>query len=66
MGETDIVYENDRYWVSTAKAAGFRWKGYCVWEKGITVSTLRARIGYAGKVGYRRAVAEADRRLRAA
>lgn len=64
MKESDILHEEGSYWISTAKAAGFKWKGYCVWQQGITHSTLVARIGFIGDNGLERAKQEIKKRIK--
>lgn len=42
----DIVYEKGRHWVYKVD------KGYEVYEKGVTCSTRRVRIGIKGDKGF--------------
>jgi hypothetical protein len=62
---THILYENGPFWVCAAEFGSGRFKpkskGYEVWESGITHSTRRSIIGFAGDEGLKRAIAEADR-----
>lgn len=56
MRESDILYENGRFWVAREHY------GFAVYEVGVTHSTRVASIGFKGDTGYLRAKAETDRR----
>ena len=56
MTEADILAERGRYWVTTARAVGFTWAGYCIMRNTITHAEVCARIGYPGNSGLRRAI----------
>ena len=59
MKERDILFERDGYWVK----ASDRFKGFEVYQTGLTHSVRVASIGYAGQPGLDRAKAEVERRL---
>ncbi len=63
--ESDILYQNGRFWVRAAEFGSGRFKpkskGFEVWEDGITHATRRAIIGFEGQKGLDRAITEADR-----
>jgi hypothetical protein len=54
-----IAYERGSYWASTSS----RFKGYEVWKVNGNCSTRCASIGYSGREGMRRVIAEIDRRI---
>ena len=55
--ESDILYENGKFWVCVSAKKGFE-----VYETGITHSTRCAIIGYEGKKGLEIAKLECDKR----
>lgn len=57
---TKVLYSNGDFWVCKAK------HGYEVYKNGLTHSTRCAIIGYEGDDGLKRAIAEADRRVKEA
>ena len=59
MKERDILFERGCYWIK----ASDRFKGFEVYQTGLTHSTRVASIGYAGQPGLDRAKAEIERRL---
>lgn len=59
LKEEDILYEQGRYWVKKADS----FKGFEVYEVGITHSKRVARIGFVGEEGLRKAETEINRRL---
>lgn len=61
MKESDILHESGEYWISTAKAAGFTWDGFCVWKVECTHSVLKGRIGFTGEKGMRKAIQTIER-----
>ena len=54
--ETDIMHETKNYFVIRVI------KGYEVYKTGITHAVRCAQIGFKGKVGLEKAIAECDRR----
>lgn len=62
MQESDILFQSGNFWVSSSKFANVKWKGFVVWEDGITCSKLVASIGFEGVKGLERAKTEAIRR----
>lgn len=52
----DVVHETKNYWVLRVK------NGFEVYKSGITHSVRCARIGWKGKEGLNKAIAECDRR----
>jgi hypothetical protein len=59
MKESDILYENGRYWVCTSTK-----KGYEVYRVGTTHSVRCAIIGFEGAEGFDHAKAECDKRAK--
>lgn len=56
MTESDILYENGKYWVYASKKGGYE-----VYETGITHSVRKAIIGHKGKEGLERAKVWCDK-----
>jgi hypothetical protein len=54
-----ILYENGKFWVCAENG------GFAVYANGITHSSRVAQIGHKGEDGFRRAIAEADKRATA-
>lgn len=54
-----VLYEKKPFWVCAENG------GFAVYETGITHSTRCAQIGYKGEEGFRKAIAEADKRAQA-
>ena len=55
----DVMYENGDFWVCREGA------GFAVYKVEGTHSLRCAQIGYKGKEGYQKAIAEADKRATA-
>lgn len=54
-----ILYEKAPFWVCAEKG------GFAVYQSGVTHSKCVAQIGYKGEEGFRKAIAEADKRANA-
>lgn len=55
---TTILYEAGNFWVCAENG------GFAVYKNGATHSTRVSQIGHKGEDGFKRAIAEADRRQR--